>query len=81
MTKRAVLVSFAVKDGVTHLSLDDAQCVDGDGKSWQRDVHYTSKPLTVEELQSLQFDEKELADFGYHILARLYAFSKRNELI
>jgi len=81
MTKMAILVSFVTKDGATHLSLDDAQCVGDDGQAWRRDAHYTSKPITVEELQSLEFDEKELADFGYHILARLAAFAKASKLV
>jgi len=28
----------------------------------------------------LSFDEKELADFGYYILSRLYAFKQRGDL-
>lgn len=81
MTKRAVLVSFVTKEDGTHLSLDDVVCSDAAKKIWREDLYYTSKPLTVEDLRKLEFDEKELADFGYHILARLAAFAETNKLM
>lgn len=80
-SKRGILVSFDAKGGETHLCLDDLLCSDANRSTWKRDVSYTSKPITIEQLRNLEFDEQELADFGYHILARLSAFAKLNELI
>ena len=77
--KRAVLVSLVKHQGVLRLSLDDAESQSGTPATWKQCEHYTSKPITEAELADLKFDEKELADFGYHILARLYAFKKRGE--
>jgi hypothetical protein len=73
---RAVLVSLVEHDGALRLSLDDVVLQGGLPALWKQSDHYTSKPITDVELDDLKFDEKELADFGYHILARLHAFEK-----
>jgi hypothetical protein len=78
-TKRAVLVSLVKHKGELRLSLDDAEFQGGSPAAWKQSDHYTSNPITDAELDELKLDEKELADFGYHILARLYAFKKRGE--
>lgn len=78
--KRAVLVSFYRDDKGTHLRLDDVVQKDGQPKLWEQDVYVTSKPITDEQLDKLDFGEKELADFGHYVLARLRAFLKRGEV-
>ena len=77
--KRAVLVSVIHDDQGMHLRLDDVVQT-GQPKSWEQDVYITSKPITEEQLDKLGFDEKEMADFGHYILARLRAFLKQREL-
>lgn len=61
------------------LRLDDATCDTGSSTLWTQSDHVTNKHLSVEAFQNMKFDEKELADLGYYILARLGAFIKRNE--
>jgi hypothetical protein len=78
--KRAVLISVLEEDGQLRMKLDDVVQVAEDENQWKYDVHYTSKLIPNSDLQEMKFSEKELADFGYHIMARLYAFNKRNEL-
>lgn len=77
---RAVLVSIVDHKGELRLSLDDVEAVAGDEKLWKQDVHYTSEAITEADLLDLKFDDKYLAQFGYYVLARLYAFKKRGEI-
>lgn len=79
-TKRALLVSLVKHKGELRLSLDDVESQDGSPAVWKQTDHYTSKPVTEAEIEELKLDEKDLADFGYHILARLYAFKRRGEI-
>ena len=76
---RGVLVSLITHQGSLRLSLDDVLASGGSPPMWKQGDHYTSKPITEAELAELKLGEKELADFGYHILARLYAFKQRGE--
>jgi len=79
--KRAVLVSISVEDDGLRLSLDDAQrqgSIDAD--TWKQREHYTSKIISEKSLDEMSFEEKELADFGHAILARLYAFKSCGEI-
>jgi len=79
MTKRAVMVSVdRVDDGVIRISLDDL-IQSGPIAGWRKDVPYTHKEYDEKDFESLKFDEKELADFGYSIIARLHAFQKQNK--
>ena len=78
--RRAVLVSISEEDGKVLLRLDDIKQDSAEPKVWKQDVHYTHKPITLDQLEKLEFDEKEMADFGHAIIARLYAFMKRDEL-
>ena len=77
--KRGVLISLVQYPDGLRLSLDDAELQGGVPAIWRQSDHFTSKPLSEETLQKLEFDEKELADFGYHILSRLYAFNSLGE--
>lgn len=61
------------------ISLDDVVCEIENTDTWIKKEHVTSKPVAADSFDKMQFDEKELADFGYYILARLSAFIKRRE--
>jgi hypothetical protein len=77
--KRAVIVSLEkVENGVVRISLDDL-VQSNDAALWAKDILYTSKEYDSEVFENLEFDDKELADFGYSIIARLYAFYKGGE--
>ena len=78
-TRRALVVSLVKHKGEMRLSLDDVELQGGATTIWKQSDHFTSKPIGEAEFDDLKFDEKELADFGYHILARLHAFKKRGE--
>jgi hypothetical protein len=74
--KRAVLVSLAEEeDGRIKLSLDDV-VQSGGPKGWAMDRHVTSKSYAAQKMENLEFEEKELADIAYYILARLHAQKK-----
>ena len=79
--KRGVLVCINnVGDGKLQLTLDDIKRETVDGSKWLLDVFITSKEYDENQFKDLKFDEKELADFGYYILARLHAFFEQKEL-
>lgn len=78
--RRAVLVSISEQEGKVLLRLDDVKQGSAGSKVWEQDVHYTHKTITLDQFKKLEFDDKELADFGLTIIARLYAFMKRGEL-
>jgi hypothetical protein len=79
--KRAIIVGLEqVKDGKLKVTLDDlVQSVDEPSK-WIKDVLITFKEYDARTFERLDFSDKELADFGYSIIARLYAFYKQAEI-
>lgn len=79
MSRRAVLVTLAEDGDRFRINLDDAECREPSSKIWERMVHITNKSFSVEMFENLLFDEKELADFGYYIMARLHAFRAMSE--
>jgi hypothetical protein len=78
--KRAVLVSIAKEGEEFRLRLDDLTHQEGLPVTWKQMEHFTSKLLPERAFEELEFDEKLLADFGYHILARLHAFKECGEI-
>ncbi len=79
MNKRALLVSLEkTENDSIKVSLDDL--IQKADSKWIQDVLYTFKEYDVSSFEELDFDEKELADFGYSIMARLYAFYKQGEI-
>ena len=79
--RRAVLVSISVDNDGLRLSLDDVQHQGPTATdTWRQREHYTSKIISEKSLDDMSFDEKELADFGHAILARLYAFKSGGEI-
>ena len=78
---RGVLVCASTSDdGAMRISLDDVVRTGNDSAGWAVDCLYTFKDYDAKRFDALDFDEKELAAFGYSILARLYAFKQRGEL-
>lgn len=78
-SKRGVLVRVIRKDGALAIRLDDAVQVEVGSDLWKRDVFVTEGALDEERFEDMKFDDKELADFGYYVLARLYAYKQVGE--
>ena len=77
---RGVLVSAQEVDGAAiRIALDDLTLANEKAGSWDASCFVTSKDYDITQFEQLDFNEKELADFGYYILCRLYAFRKRGE--
>jgi len=78
-TRRALLVSVT-KEGTNFcISLDDVVGNAGYGEIWIQKEHVTNKTIKQVVFEQMQFDEKELAHFAYHVMARLKAFLDRRE--
>ncbi|MET7143449.1 hypothetical protein M3S04_17555 [Xanthomonas sp. PPL139] len=77
--RRALLISIFDNDDSLRVDLDDVVSDGTFGEIWKKKEHVTNKDISVGEFDSLSFDEKELADFGYFVMARLYAYRSRGE--
>ena len=79
--KRAVIVGLEkVEDGKLKVTVDDlVQSID-EPSTWIKDVLITFKEYDARAFESMDFSDKELADFGCSIIARLYAFYKQGEI-
>lgn len=78
--KRAVMVSLEKsKEGKLKLILDDLVQAKGKPTEWTKDVLITFKECDIKTFEKLEFSDKELADFGYYIIARLHAFYELDE--
>ena len=61
-------------EGRIRLVLDDVKNEGGSAQGpWKHHVLFTFKDFNVEEIVNLQLSERELSEFGFHILARLAA--------
>ncbi len=78
--RQAVLVSITKEGDEFILRLDDVEHQGGQPMTWLQMEHFTSKLIPGRFFEELEFDEKDLADFGYSILARLHAFKSCGEL-
>lgn len=77
--KRSVMATVEnVDNSEVEIRLDDL-VLDVSQGTWLKDELLTSKRYSSECFEELDFDEKELADFGYYIMARLHAFRDRSE--
>jgi hypothetical protein len=77
--KRAVMVNAEKNQaGDICIRLDDL--VSKGACEWRQDVIFTSKDFDLDTFENLAFEEKEMADFGYAIMTRLFAFYKQGEL-
>ena len=79
IAKRGVLVRLTRQEGDLALRLDDIQEVRSSPKAWTQGRLITFKKLDAQVFDPMQFDEKELAGFGYYILAVLAAFVETGE--
>lgn len=77
--KRGVLVRLTLQDARLFLNLDDVEELQPPSKTWRQREPFTLKEIDEAKLDRLEFEEKELADFGYYVLARLHAFRSRGE--
>jgi len=78
--RRAVLVSITKQGDGYRLSLDDVEYQNSSPTLWKQREHITSKEISESAIEELKFDEKELADIGHYILARLHAFKSCGEI-
>lgn len=79
--KRGLLICWNEgSNGKSDLSIDDIKQSEFSSQKWDLDVFFTSKQYDKDTLKNLDFSEKELADFGYTIIARLYAFHKHKDM-
>ena len=79
--RRGLLVCAAkTDDGSMRITLDDVTRKSDAASYWDMDCFVTSKDYDEKRFDNLDFDEKDLANFGYYILSRLYAFKKRGDL-
>lgn len=78
--KRALLIRL-LKDesGVMRVMLEDA-VREKETKQWKVDCLVASKNYDEKKFDELDFDEKHLAEFGYYILSRLYAYKQCDEI-
>ena len=77
--RRGLLVSVAKEGSQLWISLDDVVNSADFERTWTQKEHVTSKTIDEQLFQGMQFDEKELANFAYYIMARLKAFLHRRE--
>ncbi|MBB1060045.1 hypothetical protein [Marilutibacter spongiae] len=80
-SKRGVLVRLTAQEKGLFLNLDDLEELQSQSKTWQQREPFTVKEIDEQKFERMEFDEKELADFGYYILARLHAFRSMGEAL
>lgn len=78
--RRAVLVELEKRNGVLQVRLHDVIQQDEKGMYWVKSGLITEKDYESRIFEEMAFEEKELADFGHYIMARLMAFWKRGKL-
>jgi hypothetical protein len=76
--KHALLVTLRPEGEGFVISLDDAEV--GPDNTLTRSNHVTRKEFSKDQLETSTFDEKELADFGYYVIARLNAYRELGEI-
>lgn len=76
---RGVLVSLTAEKEGLRLNLHDVVRNGADPSLWKKADLITFKEIEEREIVDLEFDEKELADFGYYILCRIHAFNSLGE--
>lgn len=73
-TKNLGVLAHLKTEGKGYRLILDDLSDSGDSQHWSKWTHFTWRDIPKEKLESLSFDDKELADFGFNILARLRAF-------
>lgn len=80
MGKRGILISAEALGGEVKITVDDVTLNSSVSTAWNVADHVTKKAFPASTLSSMNFDEKELADFAFLLLSRLSAFADRQEL-
>jgi hypothetical protein len=76
--KRAVLVSLDLtKSGIVRLNLDDV--LQENSTTWKNSALFTFNNYDENTFDILEFDDKELAEIGFNVVARLHVFRKLGE--
>ncbi len=78
-SKRGVLVRLTAPESGLSLNVDDLEELQERPRTWRQCESVTSKAVDEGKFDRMEFDEKELADFGYYVLARLHAFKTMGE--
>ncbi|HOI95805.1 MAG TPA: hypothetical protein PK250_13960 [Syntrophobacter fumaroxidans] len=79
--KRAVMIGLERSaNSKLKITMDDLIQISDKPSKWIKDVIITFKEYDDSIFEGLDFTEKDLADFGYSIIARLYAFYKQGEI-
>ncbi|WP_150109474.1 hypothetical protein [Syntrophobacter fumaroxidans] len=79
--KRAVMIGLERSaNSKLKITMDDLIQISDKPSKWIKDVIITFKEYDDSIFEELDFTEKDLADFGYSIIARLYAFYKQGEI-
>jgi hypothetical protein len=79
--KRAVIVGLEkVEGGKLKVTMDDLVQSIEEPSTCIKDVLITFKDYDARAFESMEFSDKELANFGYSIIARLYASYKQGEI-
>jgi hypothetical protein len=73
------MVSLLEEPEGVRICLDDVACQNIENKIWIQKEHITNKLSSKESFDELSFEDKELAEFGFYILARLHALRSRGE--
>ena len=75
--KDGVVISLReLPNGMLRVTVDDVEISDANAmKEWKHKNFATHKDYEEMDLRKIDFPEKEMADFGYFVLARLLAIS------
>ena len=75
--RRGLLIRASkTEGGKVRVSLDDVvELAKTQGpECWTQEIHVTAKEYDPQHFESLKLDEKELADIGYYVLARVKTY-------
>ena len=70
----AVLISVSDDGNEVKISLDDAICRHANPQVWHVEVPYTERTYSRKDIEMMALPEKEYAELGVDIIARLNAF-------
>ncbi len=69
---KAVMVSVESRGDKLRVVFDDL--IQDTGALYRKEVLYTFKEYDLKSFEELEFDEQDVKDLGYALLARLHAF-------
>jgi hypothetical protein len=74
MSKGIAVYLEKASNGTVQLVFDDV--VSNGAGSWQKTALFTNREISLQQLLEFSFTEKELADVGLNLLARLQAIAE-----